>query len=313
MAFGTYTTIINNIFSNNYSSTYAGGVALDNCRQFYNNIIVDNTTDGYGGGVLVGNNSGIYNCTIADNTSTTLAGATFTANSLSSIPEMINCIIYGNSPSGVEIYNYQEEITYKLTDSVVQNIPANLDDTTGTVIADPLLNVDYSLQSGSPAIDNGAYYAWQDTYTVDVYGNSRTQGGQIDIGAIESTPEAVATYYPVPDTNGVPEDIEWDGFAAYSPDVSNITVHASAPIIAEWTKSNEPGDTMALTGENIDIIYPIPTTNGIPTGVNWTGFSAYDPPVGDVEVSLSSPAIAEWTKSNDPGDTMAFTGENIDD
>jgi len=41
-------------------------------------------------------------------------------------------------------------------------------------------------------------------------------------------------------------------FAAFSPTVTNTTPHADAPQIAEWTRQNDPGDTMALTAENLD-------------------------------------------------------------
>ena len=42
------------------------------------------------------------------------------------------------------------------------------------------------------------------------------------------------------------------GFAAFSPTVTNTTPDANAPEIAEWTRQNDPGDTMALTAENLD-------------------------------------------------------------
>jgi len=41
-------------------------------------------------------------------------------------------------------------------------------------------------------------------------------------------------------------------FAAFSPTVTNTTPHADAPQIAEWTRQNDPGDTMALTAEGVD-------------------------------------------------------------
>lgn len=43
-----------------------------------------------------------------------------------------------------------------------------------------------------------------------------------------------------------PDEFE---FAAFNPPVTNLTPNVGAPAIAEWTRSNEPGDTMVLTAE----------------------------------------------------------------
>ena len=40
-------------------------------------------------------------------------------------------------------------------------------------------------------------------------------------------------------------------------------------------------------------------------------FKAFNPPVSTQSVSSSAPAFAEWTKNNEPGDTMALTGSNL--
>jgi hypothetical protein len=41
------------------------------------------------------------------------------------------------------------------------------------------------------------------------------------------------------------------------------------------------------------------------------GFSPFDPPVTNAQPVAGTPAIAEWTRQNQPGDTMALTGENF--
>ena len=40
-------------------------------------------------------------------------------------------------------------------------------------------------------------------------------------------------------------------------------------------------------------------------------FKAFNPPVSTQNVSSSAPAFAEWTRNNEPGDTMALTGSNL--
>lgn len=63
-------------------------------------------------------------------------------------------------------------------------------------------------------------------------------------------PEASGDVYPDYDTNGVPNvSLSW--MDAFDPPVSNYTVSASAPQIAEWIRQGQPGDTIALTGENL--------------------------------------------------------------
>jgi hypothetical protein len=54
-----------------------------------------------------------------------------------------------------------------------------------SVFADPDFADDYTLQTGSPAVDAGGFLAVSGT--IDLAGEPRTQGGGIDLGAFEST------------------------------------------------------------------------------------------------------------------------------
>ena len=59
-----------------------------------------------------------------------------------------------------------------------------------------------------------------------------------------------ATY--LPDVDTVLPSVDLSGFAEFAPPVSSgIGAKADTPEIAEWTRQNAPGDTMALTGENL--------------------------------------------------------------
>jgi len=64
---------------------------------------------------------------------------------------------------------------------------------------------------------------------------------------------------------------------------------------------------------NITILPDVKLPNGISNVIFPAGFAPFNPPVMDIGVHELAPKISEWTESNDPGDTMAFTGENIDD
>ncbi|MCK5851255.1 MAG: hypothetical protein KAH23_10095, partial [Kiritimatiellae bacterium] len=60
-----------------------------------------------------------------------------------------------------------------------------------------------------------------------------------------------ATYPDMPYTGPSPMPEFPAGFPAFDPPVTNLAPAADAPAIAEWTRSNEPGDTMILTGEDL--------------------------------------------------------------
>ena len=70
------------------------------------------------------------------------------------------------------------------------------------------------------------------------------------LAEVGGSPPVASTLYPDYDTTGYPsESVTW--MDAFDPPTSNITVSGSAPIIAEYTRTSDAGDTMALTGENL--------------------------------------------------------------
>ncbi len=82
---------------------------------------------------------------------------------------------------------------------------------------------------------------------------------------------ASAALYPAPEYTGpsskpaLPAD-----FAAFNPPVTNTAPVSNTPEIAEWTRSNQPGDTMALTGERLSL-YSTDSEEGRDTGFVFYG------------------------------------------
>jgi hypothetical protein len=105
-------------------------------------------------------------------------------------PTILNCIFWNDSGSSSEpeIYNFSIPSSTKVSYSVVQGgYPG-----AGNLDANPLLNTDMTLQTGSPAIDSGSCES--PATTTDILGNARwdissvtnaSGGNGVDIGAYE--------------------------------------------------------------------------------------------------------------------------------
>lgn len=67
--------------------------------------------------------------------------------------------------------------------------------------------------------------------------------------------QADAATYPAPDYAGPASNPGFPGtFAAFNPPVATVAIHPDAPQISEWIRSNQPGDTMILTGEKLSAL-----------------------------------------------------------
>ncbi|MEN8128484.1 MAG: glycosyl hydrolase family 28-related protein, partial [Planctomycetota bacterium] len=75
----------------------------------------------------------------------------------------------------------------------------------------------------------------------------------IAMGLVASVAESVTTYPDMPyaGPSSVPDLPAV--FTDYNPPVDSDPVNTNTPAVAEWTRSNRPGDTMALTGETLSI------------------------------------------------------------
>ncbi len=222
------TLITKNIISNN-SAEEGGGI----CNYFTsnvvtNNIIVDNTAVEGGGIYLYGalnqlNTCHISNNTITDNTASSGNGGGIYVD-FDAYPTITNTILWGN---GDELYVTPGEsvfISFSDIDDVNYNGPNN------NISADPLFNVDYSLNYGSPAIDTGKNTS------------SSTYGSVVD--------DIIGTLRPQ------------DGASGNTGDMSDYDMGAyEMPAMQQAYEENNPDDCDSLIKKWDDINDPIFTTN----------------------------------------------------
>lgn len=184
---------------------------------FYNCLFTNNSATT--GGAITAFDTGIldvYNCTFVGNDADALGGAI--RRSAASAAVIANSsIFFGNIPAASQVAingSGTDEVNYSLVEGGyaapgVGNIDANPMFTDAS-------NGDYSLMSGSPAIDAGSSIRYLGGPLSDLAGNDRGQddpdtadtgevviGAAIDIGAFEFSPDAVAN---------CPADQNFDGF-----------------------------------------------------------------------------------------------------
>jgi hypothetical protein len=191
-------------FSGN-SAARAGALEIfsSNGPQVVNCVFVDNlATGGSGGGGLwigSGGNTKVLNCTIVGNRSTSQTVGGLRVQSAAAVT-VVNCILWDNEgPGGAQNPNNQIGGTSQATYCVVEGGISG----TGNSAADPQftspLAGDFSLASGSAAIDAGQNSAVPAGITLDYSGAPRfvddgstvdTGSGSaplVDIGAFEAT------------------------------------------------------------------------------------------------------------------------------
>ena len=180
---------INNcVLKKNYAVTEGGGAYLyGGTTNFTNCIIADNGTGGDGGGVLQDATTVTYlNCTFNGNYADGSYGSIADANGSNSTID--NSIIWSNG-SGNSI----ESVSVTMANGIYDGASpggANISNTS------PLFNSDLSLGTGSPAIDPSNVA--NNPTLIDAHGNSRTQGNNVDWGALETE-----SSIPFDDINGI--------------------------------------------------------------------------------------------------------------
>jgi hypothetical protein len=221
------TKIHNNIFSNNLARwgtaiySYTGNNFTANIEVvnslFYNNEAKNNGSAlGYAGSSgwfrASGSNS-IMNCYLINNTyynnidtgtaanlnnyNRATVGMGYTYGTLNG--EVANCIFWGNTTVGGTIAKSIAQIHTNLGQNIyVHNsigedgfsaiAAANLINTSNIdpLFTDPV-NADFTLQTGSPAIDAGDGYKVPSGITTDLAGNPRFYNGTVDMGSYEQS------------------------------------------------------------------------------------------------------------------------------
>ena len=210
--------IKNNVISNN--SVYATGNVGTNARG---GAIYSNSSNP----VITGNT--IYN---NDVTGALPEGGAIYINNGNIVT--VNNIMWNNMPEQVSITSYGSgSVLFAYSDIEGGQTGILVDNSTvywqeGNISSDPLFTdpagEDYSLQSGSPAIDAGiAHYEWQGNVIVDL-GSSEYTGSAPDMGAIEFGGSGGANQSPVAvassstDHGSSPLTIDFSSEGSYDPD-----------------------------------------------------------------------------------------------
>jgi hypothetical protein len=172
-------SIINCDIGNN---TAGRGGGLNDCNGTISNCTITNNsalgTYGHGGGFYDCDAAEISNCTIADNVASYKGGGIFSSYG----NEIINnCIIWGNSPDEIDIYNGNPVITYSDIEGGWEG--------EGNIDVDPEFvdapGGDYHLMWDSPCVDAGDPNFVAQEGEVDIDGEPRVMGGRVDMGADE--------------------------------------------------------------------------------------------------------------------------------
>jgi parallel beta-helix repeat protein len=162
-------------------------------NEVSNNLIFNN----YGAGIILATNdigayagrTKFYNNTISNND-------TYGISNLSATQLIIkNNIIAGNGSNGIR--DYQNSSNHVIDNNLYYNngsIGPEINPLTGNPLFNDASNNDFSLKSGSPAIDAGADLS--SVITSDIEGTPRPLNGVFDIGAYEYGSETMTISAP---------------------------------------------------------------------------------------------------------------------
>jgi hypothetical protein len=156
-------TIVNCLFHNNTSTSGASCL--------YAAASTANGGDGYGISVMLKNNTFTANSGVSSNVFRTSEGSGIS---------FINNIIYGNG--GSTPFNITGSFWPAFDTNTIQGVQIP-----GQSNVDPLLKSDFTLNSGSPAIDAGNT-VWVAGISLDLAGNARVYNSTVDKGCYEYNP-----------------------------------------------------------------------------------------------------------------------------
>jgi PKD repeat protein len=230
---------------------YGGGIYADHSNPILTgNLIADNTISASGssnarGGALylTGSDPTLINNTITGNQLTASAGDYSAAEGAGiyaylSNPVLVNNILWNDTPQETFANgSVPSSLTVAYSDlqggqaSIVAN-GATINWLSGNLDADPrfvdAVNGDFSLQSGSPAVDAGTdFFEWQGSVLVNL-SSTDYNGLAPDMGAFESTYTGTANQPPLaqisatPDTGEAPLIVQFNSSGSSDPDGSVV-------------------------------------------------------------------------------------------
>jgi hypothetical protein len=182
---------------NNFAGAAGGGIYnLQDSFRLINVLLTENHATLGGAVYIVKGTCNMVNVTASQNQDTKSDMQTITSNDTLNI---YNSIIYNNQ-TPVSAQNRLTTIFYSLVQNVtVSGINNNLNGHTNPLFINPLVR-NYQLNIASPCIDAGNnVYIGQKLFGLDLAGNPRLQGNNIDMGAYENQ-----GYNPAPPPNNNP-------------------------------------------------------------------------------------------------------------
>ena len=250
---------ISNSATNQGGAIYNAGYTNGNSNpSLINCAFQSNTASGRGGAIYndgsIGGNSNpsLTNCSFQANSAASSGGAMYNISFQgSSRPVLTNCVVWGNG--GASTFNNQQgafiTTSYSLFESSVTGYNAGTGNLTTTTT--PFAGTtDTRLAAGSAAINTGDPATTTATVgSIDLAGNARFAGGQIDMGAYElPTTELTLTLLARPTTlygqaplSVVVDVFEINGVATYQPIILYLTKDAQAPLSFDPTATQVGG------------------------------------------------------------------------
>ena len=177
----------------NYAEIRGGGISIGSSIPHLKKVyITNNEALESGGGMFIYASSQplLENVTIANNYSTQGGGI---YSQLLCETNLINCLIWGNTPEQIYCYENYPSTTLSFAysdimgglDTIVTNNNATINWLEGNIDSDPLLNPDYSISTNSPCFDAGtAYFEWNEEIWINL-DPTEYYGSAPDMGAFE--------------------------------------------------------------------------------------------------------------------------------